>query len=85
MLRFFGGMIIGSMMTMMLLGGVSAADQVLANVQNLYLDRLNRPDAATTLILLVTVSLLLTALAKWPQKPAIEPEKFIKKLKRHCK
>jgi len=38
MLKMFVGMIIGSMMTMMLLGGASAADQVLANVQTLYLD-----------------------------------------------
>ena len=34
MLQIFGGMIIGSMMTMMLLGGASAADQVLANASN---------------------------------------------------
>jgi hypothetical protein len=31
MLKIFGGMIIGSMMTMMLLGGASAADQHVAS------------------------------------------------------
>ena len=85
MLRLFIGMILGSMMTMLLLGGTSAADQVLANIQTVYLDRLNRPDSATTLVLLVSVSLLLSALAMWPQKPIIESKAFIKKLRRHCK
>ena len=85
MLKIFGGMIIGSMMTMMLLGGPSAADQVLTNLQNIYLDRLNRPDSATTLILLVTLSIFLSALAIWPQKPVIESKQFIRKLKRHCR
>ena len=85
MLKIFGGMVIGSMMTMTLLGGVSAADQVLASVQNLYLDQLNRPDTTTTLILLVTLSILLSALTFWPPKPVIEPESIIKKLRRHCK
>lgn len=85
MLKLFGGMILGSMMTMMLLGGASAANQVLDNIQGLYLDQLTRPDTATTLILLVILSILLSALSMWPQKPVMEPQKFIKKLRRHCK
>ena len=85
MLKIFGGMVIGSIMTIMLLGGVSAADQVLTSIQGLYLEQLNRPDTTTTLILLVTLSILLGVLSVWPHKPAIEPENIIKKLKRHCK
>ncbi|MDR4494270.1 MAG: hypothetical protein AB7P17_04915 [Nitrospirales bacterium] len=85
MLKIFGGMVIGSMMTMMLLGGVSAANQVLTSVQNLYLDQLNRPDTTTTLILLVILTILLSVLTLWTQKPVIEPESIIKKLRRHCK
>lgn len=85
MLKIFCGMVIGSIMTIMLLGGVSVADQVLTSVQNLYLEQLNRPDTTTTLILLVTLSILLSVLSLWPQKPAIEPKSIIKKLKRHCK
>lgn len=85
MLKIFGGMVIGSIMTIMLLGGVSAADQVLASVRNLYLDQLNRPDTTTTLILLVILSILLSAITLWPQKPAIAAESIIKKLRRHCK
>ena len=78
-------MIIGSMMTMMLLGGTSAADQVLANVQTLYVDQINRPDATTTVLLLVVISILLGTLTIWPTKPVLETEKVIKRLRRHCK
>jgi len=85
MLKTFAGMIIGSMMTMMLLGGASMADQVLANAQTLYLDQLNRPDGTTTLLLLVVLSIFMGALTLWPAKPVIETEKVIKRLRRHCK
>lgn len=85
MLKIFGGMIIGSMMTMMLLGGTSAADQVLANAQTLYVDQINRPDATTTVLLLVVISIFLGTLTMWPTKPAMHTEKVIKKLRRHCK
>ena len=85
MLKIFGGMVIGSIMTMMLLGGVSAADQVLTSVQSLYFEQLNRPDTTTTLILLVTLSILLCVISFWPHKTAIESKSIIKKLKRHCK
>ena len=85
MLKTFVGMIIGSMMTMMLLGGASMADQVLANAQTLYLDQLNRPDGTTTILLLVVLSIFMGALTLWPAKPVIETEKVIKRLRRHCK
>ncbi len=85
MLRIFCGMIIGSMMTMMLLGGGSAADQVLANVQTVYVDQINRPDSATTLLLLVVVGIFMAALTMWPSKPVMQNAKVIKKLRRHCK
>ena len=85
MLKIFGGMIIGSMMTMMLLGGATVADQVLANAQTLYIDQINRPDATTTLLLLVLISIFMVALTMWPSKPTRKTEKVIKKLRRHCK
>ena len=85
MLKIFGGMIIGSMMTMMLLGGASAADQVLANAQTLYTDPINRPDTTTTILLLVIVSILMGAISLWPSKPLMQTEKVIKRLRRHCK
>ncbi len=84
MLRIFWGMILGSITTMVLLGGASAADQVIANSKALYLDHLNRLDTPTTLTLLAMVTLSLGALALWPTKPIMEPEKVIKHLRRHC-
>jgi hypothetical protein len=84
MLRIFGGMIIGSIITMMLLGGASAADQVLANVGNLYLDQINRPDVSTTVLLLVVLSIFLGALTMWPAKPVMEKKTVIKRLHKHC-
>ncbi len=84
MVKIFGGMIIGSIMTMMLLGGVSAADQVFANAQTLYLDQISRPDTTTTLLLLVVLSIFLASLTVWPTQPVMDTKKVIKKLRRHC-
>lgn len=85
MLKMFVGMIVGSMMTMMLLGGASAAEQVLANTQTFYVDQLSQPETATTMILLVVVSICLGAISLWPAKPVIETQTVIKRLQRHCK
>lgn len=84
MLKIFGGMIIGSLMTMILFGGVSAADKVLANAQVLYFEQIQRPDATTTLLLLVFLSIFLASLTLWPVKPALDTKKFAKQLRRHC-
>lgn len=84
MLRLFWGMILGAVTTMLLLGGVSAADQVIANSQAFYLNYLNKLDGTTTLTLLVSISIFMGALALWPAKPAVEPKKVIQSLRRHC-
>lgn len=84
MLKIFGGMIIGSLMTMMLLGGISAADQVLANVQTLYLGQIQRPDTTTTLLLLVILSIFLASLTLWTSKPVLDTKRITKQLRRHC-
>ncbi len=85
MLKIFIGMIIGNITTMMLLGGASVADQVLANAQTLYVDQINRPDATTTILLLVIISIFIGGLTMWPARPVLETEKVIEKLRRHCK
>jgi hypothetical protein len=85
MLKLFIGMLIGNITTMMLLGGASAADQVLANAQTLYVDPFNRPNSTTTLVLLVLVSIFMAALTMWPSKPVMQTKKVIKNLRRHCK
>ena len=79
MLKIFGGMIIGSMMTMMLLGGGSAADKVLASAQTLYVDQINRPDATTTILLLVLLSIFMGMLTMWPSQSAVQTKQVIKK------
>lgn len=84
MLKIFGGMIIGSLMTIILLGGVSAADKVLANAQTLYFEQFQRPDTITTLLLLVFSSIFLAFLSLWPIKPALDTKKITKQLRRHC-
>ena len=84
MLKIFGGMILGSFTTMMLLGGASAADQVFANIQILYLDQIIRPDTSTTLLLLAVLSLFLISLTAWPTQPIMDTKKIIHNLRRHC-
>ena len=69
---------------MMLLGGESAADQILANAQTIYLDQLNRPDTTTTLLLLVVLSIFLASLFAWPTQPVMDTKKVITQLRRHC-
>jgi uncharacterized membrane protein YeiH len=82
MLQIFGGMIIGSIMTMMLLGGASAADQLLANAPTFYVDQ--RLDTTVTLLFLVVLSIFLAFLTPWPTQPIMDKEKFMKQLRRHC-
>lgn len=84
MLKIFGGMIIGSLMTMILLGGVSAADKVLANAQTLYIEQIQRPDTITPILLLVVSSIFLAFLTLWPTKPVLDTKKITKQLRRHC-
>ncbi|MBA3967953.1 MAG: hypothetical protein H0X47_19695 [Nitrospirales bacterium] len=84
MLKIFGGMIIGSLMTTILFGGQSAADKVLANAQTLYFDQIQRPDTTTTLLLLVSLSIFLASLTLWPAKQALDTKKITKQLRRHC-
>ena len=84
MFKIFGGMILGSVITMVLLGGASAANQVLTNVHDLYLIQFNRPDTVTTLILLALLSVFLAAITAWPSKPVYESKKIINRLRRHC-
>jgi hypothetical protein len=77
-------MIIGSIITIMLLGGTSAADHILANAQTLYFDQINRPDTTTTLLLLGVLSVFLASLTIWQTQAVLDNKKVIEKLRRHC-
>lgn len=81
MLQIFGGMIIGSIVTLTLLGGASAANQMLANTQTLYLEQ--RFNTTTMLLLLVAVSIFLIFLTGL-SAPTMDKEKVKKQLHRHC-
>ena len=84
MVQIFGGMIFGSMVTMVLLGGVSASDQILDTIQKLYLEQLNRPNTTTTLLLMGILSILISILTLWPSQKATQTKSIIKNLRRHC-
>lgn len=82
MLQIFGGMIIGSIITLTLLGGASAADQLLANAQTFYMDQ--RLDTTITLLFLVLLTFFLALFTPWPTQAAMDKKKILKQLRRHC-
>lgn len=84
MLQIFGGMIIGSIITLMLLGGASAADQLLANAQTFYMDQ--RLDTTITLLFLVLLTIFLALFTPWPwlTQATMDKKKILKQLRRHC-
>lgn len=81
MLQIFGGMILGSIITLLLLGGRTAADQVVAHIQAWYLTPVSSLGTPTTLLLLGMVSLALGVLWLWPTKPALN-SKHLSRLKK---
>lgn len=82
MLQIFGGMIIGSIITLTLLGGASAADQLLANAQTFYMDQ--RLDTTITLLFLVLLTIFLALFTPWPTQATMDKKKILKQLRRHC-
>ena len=84
MMRLFVGMIIGSMMTMVLLGGPSAANQVLANAQNTIHEQYTQPDPFMTVVLLLSLGLTLASIAAWRTRQLKQTATVVKKLRRFC-
>lgn len=82
MLQIFGGMIIGSIITLTLLGGASAADQLLANAQTFYMNQ--RLDTTITLLFLVLLTIFLALFTPWPTQATMDKKKILKQLRRHC-
>lgn len=82
MLQIFGGMIIGSIITLTLLGGASAADQLLVNAQTFYMDQ--RLDTTITLLFLVLLTIFLALFTPWPTQATMDKTKILKQLRRHC-
>jgi hypothetical protein len=83
MAKIFGGLIIGSVMILMILGGGSAANQMFFHIQQLYLNS-NSQLHATNFLLIGLVTGFLGVLSLWPAKPALNPKQVIRGLRRHC-
>ena len=84
MLRLFGGMIIGSMMTLILLGGPTAADQLLVHAKTSVVQQYTQPDPMVTIVLLLSLGLSLAGFAVWHMKQMKNTAMVVNKLRRFC-
>jgi len=83
MIQMFGGMIIGSMMTMVLLGGPSAAEQVLNNAP-VMMEQYAHSTPLGNGIFLLSLGLSLALWATWRTQQACQTARIIKKIRRCC-
>jgi hypothetical protein len=88
MLQIFGGMILGSIISLLLMGGDAAAAQILSHIQQVYLHQVSQLDNRTTLQLLGMTSIFLGILCLgilwlWPTTPALEPKLLSRRLRRY--
>ena len=83
MLRMFVGMIIGSVITMMLLGGAPVADQLLANAQSTLQRQYAQSESTVSIYLLVCLALILVTLGHSWTKQTKQHASAIKKLRRY--
>ena len=84
MLRMFGGMILGSMTTMLLLGGPTAADKILSNAKNTFHQQYTQPDPFMNFVLLLSLGFTLAILAVSRTRQTKHTERIVTKLRRHC-
>ncbi|GJL56167.1 MAG: hypothetical protein NPIRA02_32990 [Nitrospirales bacterium] len=82
MLKLFCGMVIGSLITMTLLGGTTAADQVIKNAQTVFETQSSQVSTTLTIYLLAFLALLLVQLARSITKQNQQTDLVIKKLRR---
>ena len=83
-MRLFGGMIIGSMMTMVLLGGPTAADQILSQAKTTFHQQYTQPDPFMSVVLLLSLGLTLASIAAWRTKQIKQTATVVNKLRRYC-
>lgn len=82
--RMFIGMIIGSLITMSLLGGSTAADRLLSQAKITFAQQYTHPDPITTLVLLTFLGLSLAVMAASRTKLMRQNAVVVKKLRRFC-
>ncbi len=83
MLKMFGGMIIGSTMTIVLLGGAPVANQIILNAQSTFHDQYARPDSSLMIYVVLGLTLFLTNLYFSGSKTNKQHALAIRKLGRH--
>ncbi len=83
MLKLFCGMVLGSIFTMVLLGGAPVADKVLKNAQAMLETQSTPISPALTIYLLAFLALALIYLANSIIKQNRQTDLVIKKLRRH--
>ncbi len=83
MFRLFCGMVLGSLMTMMLLGGPAAADQVIHNAQSVFATQYEQSGPTLTIYLLASLAFILVIIARSNTKESKQTALVIKKLRRY--
>ena len=84
MFRMFGGMIIGSMMTIVLLGGPNAEGQMFENARLMMEQQYAQPDSANSLLLILIVGFSIASLVTTRTKQTRHTAKIVNKLRRYC-
>ena len=84
MVKIFFGMILGSLFTMMLLGGAPVADKVLQNAQAVLGTQSSEISPALTIYLLAFLAICLFYLTNSILKQHQQTDLVIKKLRRNC-
>ncbi|WP_447970080.1 hypothetical protein [Nitrospira sp. M1] len=82
MFKLFCGMVIGSMITMTLLGGAAAADKVIKNAQTVFEAQSSELHTTLTIYLLAFLAFLLVQLARSITKQNKQTDLVIKRLRR---
>ncbi|GJL62800.1 MAG: hypothetical protein NPIRA04_14540 [Nitrospirales bacterium] len=83
MLKLFCGMIIGSLITMTLLGGAPVADKVIKNAQTVFETQSSQGSTTLTIYLLAFLALLLVQLGRSITKQNKQTDLVIQKLRRN--
>ena len=79
----FCRMVIGSIMTIVLLGGPTAADQILGNAKVMIQQQYSHPDTTTSVFFLILLGLSLASIAASRTKHPNKPSSMVNKLRRY--
>lgn len=83
MLKLFGGMIIGALMTIVLLGGPPVADRIIHNAHVAFKSQHAGSDSVVSLYILAVFILIIVSIVRSQKKHSQETALVIKKLRRY--